>query len=86
MSLRMFRRNFEHNNEVGRMSGSAKYATSGTGLIDRALVDRTCFKLLRLARTKPDDGKTVVEDLGKRLGQQHFITVPPRTLQEQTLE
>jgi len=64
VALRMLRWNVQHQDEVGRMSCGAKYATSGTGLIDRALVDWTCFKLVRLARTQPDHWQRVIEDLG----------------------
>ena len=69
VTLGMLRRNVQHQYKVGRVSGGAEYAASGTGLIHRTLVDLARFELVRLARSKPDDRHTVEEDLGQRLGE-----------------
>ena len=82
----MLRGNVEHQDKVGRVTGRAQNAASGTRLIHGALIDGARLKLVRLARPQPDHRQRVVEDLGKRLGQQQFLAVPPSTFQEQPLD
>jgi len=80
-----FGRNVEHQYEVGRVSRRAERSTASARLVDRAAVDRRVPELLGDARVQPDDGQTVVEDLGQRLAEHHRLAVPSSSLDVQTL-
>jgi len=81
----MLRGNVEHQDKVGRVTGRAQNAASGTRLIHGALIDGARLKLVRLARPQPDHRQRVVEDLGQRLVEQHRLSIPASALYEQTL-
>jgi len=83
--LGLFGRYVKHQDKVGGVSGGAERASTGTGLVDWTAVDRARLEVSRHTRLEPDQRQSVIEDLRLRLIQDHLLTVPASSLQEQTL-
>lgn len=67
------------------MAGGGQGPSASTGLVNRTKINVFVLKIGHFSRSELDDGQWVKEDVGKRLPNDHVISVPACPLQEQTL-